>query len=77
MSITLYQIPKFDSIRDFQNFNTRVSSAFVTRKIALASKALFDRGVSASQVAKELELASGEAVRALISQLNKGVYDEK
>lgn len=64
----LYKIPQFKSIKEFQLFVQSLNAAFITRKVALASIALFKRGASYRQIAKELELHSAESVVSLIKR---------
>ncbi len=59
------------SIRDFNNEQTSRTTAFVSRKIALAAVALYNAGRSYSQIAKDLELSSAGAVSMLITRYGK------
>lgn len=45
-----------------------LSTLFVSRKLALAAKALMAKGVSPAQIAEDLELTSESSVRMLVSR---------
>lgn len=54
-------------IRMVSDLNT-INTNFINRKMALAANALFKRGMSWSQIAKELEYSNAQAIQFIASR---------
>lgn len=56
------------TLSDYKIAQTKLSTEFVSKKIALAAVALYKRGASYKQIADELELTSAAAVSMLMTR---------
>lgn len=60
------------TLKDYQVAQTRLSTHFVTKKMALAAKALVASGMTKGEVAKALDLPKDSDVYNLLGYLKRG-----